>query len=68
MLTDEQIAEGWIAHDGGSCPVPRETWPALLFRNGVREQGIDRSDWCEWSHDGSWSDIIAYRKELPDAR
>jgi hypothetical protein len=64
-LTEQMKADGWIEHDGGPCPVPPKTYPALMFRCGAKEQGIDRSDWCDWTHDGSLTDIIAYRPEQP---
>ena len=36
MLTPEQIADGWIEHDGGACPVADDarvevSWKGLSF-------------------------------------
>lgn len=72
-LTAEQIADGWIEHDGGECPVPRDALVKVRFRNGDEQSGracwfdggisYKPSDW-NWqksrSQHNSW--IIAYRK------
>lgn len=34
VLTDEQIADGWIEHDGGPCPVDASTPVEILVRAG----------------------------------
>lgn len=63
---------GWIAHDGGECPVPPET----LVR--VRFYGVPRADaerlspfvagHIRWKHNGSGGDIFDYQiAEAPAA-
>lgn len=32
MLTPEQIADGWIEHDGGKCPVADDTHVMVIWR------------------------------------
>jgi hypothetical protein len=39
MLNEAMKAEGWIEHDGGPCPVPLDSRPIYMMRDGV----IDRS-------------------------
>ena len=72
MLSEQQIAEGWLPWDGSASewgsttgPLPPETWVAVKFRGkpdptkGVlREYGFV----CQmaWWHDGESDDIIAY--------
>ena len=34
MLTPEQIADGWLPHDGGPCPVPLQTKVQVMFHSG----------------------------------
>ena len=70
--TPEMIAEGWLPHDGGLCPVHPLNWGNVLFRDG---------DTCEcqfgaWTIGNCWwnwkdrqeceSDIIAYKPENPN--
>ena len=67
MLSAEQIAAGWIAHDGGPCPVPLGSKPMYLCRNGWKgkpKDGRCAGDFVwKWSGTEPESDIIAYRKE-----
>lgn len=35
MLTDAMRADGWIAHDGGPCPVSPDSKPGIMVRQGV---------------------------------
>jgi len=75
MLTPDQIADGWLPHDGGTCPVPLDSRPAVMFRDG-----FDASDNGEWLMASQWvfggngqnlwmwqrhgpADIIAYKEE-----
>ena len=67
MLTEEQIAEGWIAHDGGPCPVHGDVGVSVLFRDGMRLCVSTTHPFWKW-HLKSPNNITAYRKELPDAR
>ena len=77
MLTEEQIAEGWIAHDGKGCPVAENVSIYCLLRCGIMGWAMRHAKAWEWDIrpmlSGSMvvtqpTDIIAYRKELPDAR
>lgn len=70
MLTPEQRAAGWIEHDGGPCPVPPDSLPAVLFGSGyISPAGRKKaSHWMTgyWSHHWPWPEqIIAYRPENP---
>ena len=60
-LTPEQIADGWIEHDGGECPIPY--WQVLL-RDGrtMRTRGSDMY-WPHFAGEPYAADIIAYRPE-----
>ena len=75
MLTPEQIADGWIAHDVGACPVDPDSKPAVLFRDGCfvnAGEGL-ASIWVTDDGENFWlhksnapsADIIAYRPEKP---
>ena len=68
MLTDEQIAEGWIAHDGGPCPVNEQARVTVMFRSGAQDTAIARAWWWGRGNKPRTYEIIAYQKELPDAR
>lgn len=40
-LSDAMKAEGWIEHDGGPCPVPLDSRPAIMRENGeVIPEGV----------------------------
>ena len=65
MLTDEQRAEGWIEHDGGPCPVPLDSKPIYMMRDGTIDAGQKGT-----ASELIWDDacppedqIIAYRPE-----
>lgn len=68
MLTPEQIAEGWIEHDGGPCPVAMHIEITPLYRDkedprkGMRRP-FGYAGAFDWAHDGEDDDIIAYRPE-----
>jgi|JI6StandDraft_1071083.scaffolds.fasta_scaffold744367_1 hypothetical protein len=62
MLTDEQIADGWIAHDGGECPVPPKARVLCILRRYPFDLEGSAS-FFRWSHDGTSTDIIAYIPE-----
>lgn len=68
-LTAQQIAEGWIAHDGGPCPVPQDTVVEALLRSGgafndragvLGSGSVD--NWRQSNHaDWGGLDVMAYR-------
>ena len=63
MLTPEQIADGWIEHDGGHHPMnrtPRGGIPVVI-RAGI--VGYVSHAARTWVHTGGLTDIIAYRPE-----
>jgi hypothetical protein len=62
------MPEGYIAHDGGPCPVEPERRVYLLVRtnNGVDEAGPIKAKLHEWpwsEHVGGWGEILGYRLE-----
>ncbi len=72
MLSEELRAQGWIEHSGGPCPVPLDSKPGVMFRDGeVADVGDMASAWV-WeanSFGPAFADlhIIAYKPETPDA-
>ena len=50
----------WIKWEGGECPVHANTRVDYRFRAGIALSGY-KAVILEWSHDGSGSDIVAYR-------
>lgn len=70
-LTPEQIADGWLPHDGGPCPVPLDSKPGIITECGkVSQPGWHAAS--VWAGPGDWwkhhsSDpmhrIIAYKPE-----
>ena len=74
MLTPEQRAAGWIEHNGGPCPVPMDSKPAIMCRGGqISNSGpVEASYWSGapddwWKHEDYTfdhkCDIIAYLPE-----
>ncbi len=64
MLTKKMIAEGWIAHDGGPCPVPLNQHVEVLCRGGGKGTGLADYFWWGRYKDGPASyEIIAYKPE-----
>jgi hypothetical protein len=55
---DEPDADGWIAWNGGECPVPKRTRVSVHFRNGQIHDG--NGPW-NWAHFGHVGDIVAYK-------
>jgi hypothetical protein len=54
-------SDGWIVHDGGHCPVPNDTYGAIMFRDGVQCYGrLDTLFWGTVSDNDSFK-IVAYR-------
>ena len=80
-LTPEQIADGWIEHDGSGCPVPLDSRLTPLFRGHFdnrpgmvavnkrvhREGRVGYAKYLRWKFApfSPASDIIAY---LPENR
>ena len=64
MLTPEQIADGWIAHDGGACPVDMWQPVTIMRRDGktARHPDCRHLDWRPYEA-YAHTDIIAYRPE-----
>lgn len=68
------LPEGFVPHDGGPCPVPLDSMPAIMTRSGEVQSGgswrasfwqAGESDW--WQHRGDHrNNIIAYRLKEPD--
>lgn len=52
--------DGWIEWGGGECPVKSDSIVDVRFRSGEEEKAIPACNW-HWKHDGSHSDLIAYR-------
>lgn len=66
-LTPEQIAAGWIAHDGGECPVDKWRPVQIILRKGNTVYHPD-SRYLDWEHSipddlRHPTDIIVYRPE-----
>lgn len=69
----EQLPDGWIAHDGGPCPVPLSARVSVLHRDGtprmLRQAGwwVRIENFAEhdlWRHEGPGHlHIIAYKPE-----
>ena len=53
-------SDGWIEWGGGECPVKSDSIVDIRFRAGKEEKAMPAYHW-HWKHDGSHSDIIAYR-------
>ncbi len=71
-LTEQMKADGWIEHDGGPCPVPRETNVRLMWRDGHISRWSQKitAKNVPWVHRFIGMDqpdlhIIAYRPEQP---
>lgn len=67
MLSEQQIAEGWLPHDGGPCPVHAESTPGVMLRSGAWREPkacFSAGDY-KWEHDSfnPRYDIIAYKPE-----
>ena len=61
-LSEQQIAEGWIEHDGGPCPVPRNQSVSILTRRGREWKSLPASRW-DWWHSNHPADIMAFKPE-----
>jgi hypothetical protein len=63
-MTEEKQSE-WIEWAGGECPVRLDAVVTYKLRNG--DICIpQRASQLDWSHNGTWNDIIAYRLASTD--
>lgn len=65
-MTD--TTDGWVPWTGGPCPIPNAKGGEfeIQHRGFVGGKPQDRNaDTFIWHHDGSYSDIIAYRINIP---
>lgn len=56
----------WIAHNGGSCPLPDGAKHEVMFRDGDAMTD-DRPNTWDWAHNMGSGDIIAYRLCEPES-
>ena len=61
------LPDGWIAHDGGPCPVDPNSLPLVKLRDGeiLACEDDETADCFQWEHDQAEYDIIAYKPEQP---
>ena len=64
-LSPEQIADGWIEHDGSDkCPVAHDARVSVLYWDGFishDDEPGDQADGWDWGDTGQYTKIIAYR-------
>lgn len=62
--TEAMLADGWIAHDGGPCPVDKWEPVTIMRRDGKTAKHPD-SRFLDWRPYEAYAhtDIIAYRPE-----
>ena len=54
----------WLNHDGGPCPVDRQSRPGVILRSGKRyEPGQHSAEHWDWWSTGHDADIISYKPE-----
>ena len=70
----DELPEGWIAHDGSSCPVPLDTEVQVMIASHHRPDGryidpvIDEAGTWTWTIAPKLTGaVIAYRMPLPTA-
>ena len=56
MLSEQHIAEGWLPHNGGPCPVADDVHVAVMFKSG-------RSTSSAPADCFGWYDATAYKPE-----
>lgn len=56
---DVKTEDGWIAWNGGPCPVSRDTRVEVKFADGNTQPAL-AVRWI-WTHSGELDDIVAYR-------
>lgn len=61
----EPVGNRWIEWRGGACPVHRDTKIFVRYRKNEVASGT--AGLCDWRHDGSDLDIVAYHvvKSVP---
>lgn len=68
--TPARIAAGWLAHDGGDCPVEPDSRPTVMYRDGSISPLDVTATKRIWMHSPSgrreYWDIIAYLPEKTD--
>ena len=64
--TEAMLADGWIKHDGGPCPVDMWTPVTIMRRDGKTAKHPD-CRWLDWRFypDYEHTDIIAFKPEQP---
>ena len=71
-LTPEQIADGYLPHPGGPCPVPLDSKPGVIFAHGgvlyagkhsARFWAGGDFDWWQHESNDPAYHIIAYKPE-----
>lgn len=55
----EKTDDGWIPWSGGKQPVDGDTVVFFRYRDG--EESMLAARYCDWTHEGNDSDIIAYK-------
>lgn len=66
ITPDTPLPEGWERHDGGACPLPADSKPAVMFRMGTRFQPGLRTaaSWGDmWGDTGRPMEIVAFRRD-----
>lgn len=70
MLSEQQIAEGWLPHDGGPCPVVEDSYPAVMKKRGkaIGSGCVMAGVWAIGLDNWKWqghpdNHIIAYKPE-----
>jgi len=65
-MPPDMIAEGWLEHDGGLCPVPERGVIPVLLRDG--RQSWSRFGFWVWDERAPLNiDIVAWRPDEPQA-
>lgn len=59
-------ADGWIEWKGGGCPVDDDCIVSYKMRNAETFKRGETASEVRWTHNGSASDIIAYRLHKPE--
>ncbi len=76
MLTPEMIADGWLPHDGGPCPLESLT-PVIIKVRGGEETRFETARSVVWEYGAMiWeiceplprsAEVVAYKPETRDA-
>lgn len=61
MTRVEHIGQDWIAHNGGDCPINRDTQVRFKFASGKESEREYRAGNFNWRKRGSPFDIAAYQ-------